>query len=304
MRLILLGPPGAGKGTQAQRLVHKHGIVHLSTGDMLRAAVAAGTPVGLRAKSIMDAGQLVPDEVVVAIIADRIDQPDAKRGFVLDGFPRTVPQAEALDRLLAERGLQLDGVIELKVDEGILLKRIENRVAEMTARGEKLRADDNPEVLQRPPRRLPGADGAAGRALRRQGHAQDRGRHGADRRGDRGHRPPARRRPRAAKAQGKARKATPRRAPARRAKAKKRQKGQKIGPQNGAEKQAKNKAGQAQIRHTAEVDEAPMNPLISGTFRSLTRCRVPVRRGRASCYALRYPLHGIEKIGAIRAAGR
>jgi adenylate kinase len=148
MRLILLGPPGAGKGTQAQRLVQKHRIVHLSTGDMLRAAVAAGTPVGQRAKAIMDAGQLVPDEVVVAIIADRIDQPDAKRGFVLDGFPRTVPQAKALDRLLAERGLKLDGVIELKVDEGILLKRIETRVAEMTARGEKLRADDNPEVLK------------------------------------------------------------------------------------------------------------------------------------------------------------
>jgi adenylate kinase len=148
MRLILLGPPGAGKGTQAQRLIAKHGIVQLSTGEMLRAAVAAGTPIGLRAKSIMDRGELVPDDVVVAIIAERIDRPDAKRGFVLDGFPRTVPQAEALERLLAERGLKLDAVIELKVDEGILLRRIEKRVAEMVARGERVRADDNPEVLK------------------------------------------------------------------------------------------------------------------------------------------------------------
>jgi adenylate kinase len=148
MRLILLGPPGAGKGTQAQRLIAKHGIVQLSTGDMLRASVAAGTPTGLRAKGVMDRGELVPDEVVVSIIADRIDQADAKRGFVLDGFPRTVPQAQALDRLLEERGLKLDAVIELKVDEGILLQRIEKRVAEMNARGETVRADDNPEVLK------------------------------------------------------------------------------------------------------------------------------------------------------------
>jgi adenylate kinase len=148
MRLILLGPPGAGKGTQAQRLISKYRIVQLSTGDMLRAAGAAGTPVGLQAKTKMDRGELVPDDVVVAIIADRIGQPDAKNGFVLDGFPRTVAQAEALDRLLAERSLKLDAVIELAVDEGILLKRIEQRAAEMSARGETVRSDDNPEVLK------------------------------------------------------------------------------------------------------------------------------------------------------------
>lgn len=148
MRLILLGPPGAGKGTQAQRLVQKYGIVQLSTGDMLRAAVAAGTPVGLQAKDLMARGALVPDEIVVAIIADRIGEPDARRGFILDGFPRTVPQAEALAKLLAKRGLKLDAVIELKVNEEILVQRIANRVAEMTARGEKLRADDNPDVLR------------------------------------------------------------------------------------------------------------------------------------------------------------
>ena len=149
MRLILLGPPGAGKGTQAQRLVEKYRIVQLSTGDMLRAAVAAGTPVGLKAREIMARGELVPDDVVVAIVADRIEKPDARNGFILDGFPRTVPQADALDRMLHEKGLSLDAVVELKVDEGILLQRVERRVAEMKARGEPLRADDNPQSLKK-----------------------------------------------------------------------------------------------------------------------------------------------------------
>lgn len=147
MRLILLGPPGAGKGTQAQHLVQRHGIVQLSTGDMLRAAVKAGTPVGLKAKDIMASGGLVPDEVVVGIIADRIEEPDARNGFILDGFPRTVPQAEALDKLLKSKGLALDAVIELRVNEGALLRRVETRISEMKARGEAVRADDTPEVL-------------------------------------------------------------------------------------------------------------------------------------------------------------
>jgi adenylate kinase len=149
MRLILLGPPGAGKGTQAQRLVHKYNIVQLSTGEMLRAAVAAETPIGLQAKDIMASGALVPDEVVVSIISDRLDQPDMKNGFILDGFPRTVPQAAALDELLKKKHIKLDAVIELRVNESALLSRVETRVAEMRARGEEVRIDDTPEVLSK-----------------------------------------------------------------------------------------------------------------------------------------------------------
>lgn len=148
MRLIFLGPPGAGKGTQAARLVEKHGIPQLSTGDMLRAAVAAGTPVGLKAKAVMDAGGLVSDEIVIGIVADRIEEADAQKGFILDGFPRTVAQAEALDHMLASKGLKLDMVLELEVDQSILVDRIIKRAADAKAAGQPVRKDDDPEVFK------------------------------------------------------------------------------------------------------------------------------------------------------------
>jgi adenylate kinase len=148
MRIVLLGPPGAGKGTQSERLRARYNIPQLSTGDMLRAAVMAATPVGLQAKAIMDAGNLVSDDIVVGIVADRIEEPDAHNGFILDGFPRTVAQAEALDRMLAGKAMQLDAVIELDVDESVLLSRIGNRVAETIAAGGIVRADDKPETVR------------------------------------------------------------------------------------------------------------------------------------------------------------
>lgn len=146
MRLILLGPPGAGKGTQAQRIEARYGVKQLSTGDMLRAAVASGTEIGGQAKAIMDRGDLVPDDVVVQIIAERIEEPDCGKGFILDGFPRNEAQAEALDAMLAKKGMRLDAVIEIVVDEGCLVERIRTRIRQNP---ESLRADDTEETLKK-----------------------------------------------------------------------------------------------------------------------------------------------------------
>lgn len=149
MKLIFLGPPGAGKGTQAKILSRKYNIPQLSTGDMLRAAVAAGTQVGKRAKAVIEAGQLVPDEIVNQIISERIDEPDCVNGFILDGYPRTLAQARALQDILASKNTALDAVIELKVDENALVERMKKRVNDTIAGGGKVRSDDNPDVFAR-----------------------------------------------------------------------------------------------------------------------------------------------------------
>ncbi len=143
MNIVLFGPPGAGKGTQAKILTESRGLPQLSTGDMLRAAVAAGSPLGLRVKAILEKGELVSDDLVIDIIGARYDQPDCKNGAVFDGFPRTIPQAEALDAMLAARGRKIDTVLELKVDDAALLSRVEARIKA----GGVLRSDDTPETL-------------------------------------------------------------------------------------------------------------------------------------------------------------
>ena len=148
MRVVLLGPPGAGKGTQATKIAARLGIPQLSTGDMLREAVASRSTYGLRAKHIMDRGELVPDDLVVSVVINRIDRSDTVNGFILDGFPRTVKQAEALDQELATRGIKLDTVLELEVDEDALLDRIRGRAKEAANNGKCVRRDDNPEVFK------------------------------------------------------------------------------------------------------------------------------------------------------------
>ncbi|HEX2592154.1 MAG TPA: adenylate kinase [Rhizomicrobium sp.] len=148
MNLVIFGPPGAGKGTQAKILVESRGLPQLSTGDMLRAAIAAKTELGQKVESILAKGDLVSDDIVIGIIGDRYDQPDCTKGAVFDGFPRTIPQAEALDAMLAKRGKQIDKVVELKVDEAILLQRAQNRADEAKAAGKAPRDDDNPETVK------------------------------------------------------------------------------------------------------------------------------------------------------------
>ncbi len=148
-RLVMLGRQGAGKGTQCARLSRHYVVPHISTGDMLRAAVREGTAFGRKAEEFMSAGELLPDDIMVGIVDERLERDDTRtRGFILDGFPRTVAQAEALDRMLSGKGMKLDSVIELKVDEGALVKRMENRVAETISGGEQVRKDDNPEAFR------------------------------------------------------------------------------------------------------------------------------------------------------------
>ena len=149
MRLVLLGPPGSGKGTQATRLKEELGIPHISTGDLLRAEVAAGTELGKQAKAVMDAGNLVSDDILLGMLESRLSQADTAKGFILDGFPRTVPQAEALEKLLAAKAMKLDAVIEFKVDDKKLVDRIVRRAEEAKAAGQPVRKDDNPEVFKK-----------------------------------------------------------------------------------------------------------------------------------------------------------